>query len=52
MDAFEVWASGSRCVLLSLATRGAQFYERIRYVSKAEYFKKYLGPANPQPVLT
>lgn len=44
MDAFEAWAGGQACTLVSLATRGAgPFYERLGYRSKAEYYKKYLA---------
>ena len=43
MEAFEAWATGQRCLLVSLATRGAaKFYEHLGYVSKARYYKKSL----------
>ena len=44
MDAFEAWAGGHACTLVSLATRGTgPFYQRLGYASKADYYKKYLG---------
>ena len=44
MGAFEAWALGRGCILVSLATRGAgPFYERLGYAATAEYFKKYLA---------
>lgn len=49
MDAFEQWAQDRRCVLVSLATRGAAgFYERRGYSSKAGYYKRYFASACPQ----
>jgi GNAT superfamily N-acetyltransferase len=49
MDAFEEWAQDRRCVLVSLATRGAAaFYERRGYSSNAGYYKKYLASTSPQ----
>lgn len=40
---FEDWARQRECVLVGLATSGAaRFYERLGYISKAGYFKKYL----------
>jgi len=45
MQAFEAWAHARKCVLVSLATRGAAgFYGRLGYESKAAYYKKYLSP--------
>ena len=42
MDAFERWAQDRRCVMVSLATRGAAaFYEHRGYSSKAGYYKRY-----------
>ena len=44
MDAFETWSSEKKCVLVSLATRGAApFYEHLGYATKAAYYKKYLS---------
>jgi GNAT superfamily N-acetyltransferase len=44
MDSFEQWARDRRCVLVSLATRGAAaFYEHRGYASTAGYYKKYLA---------
>lgn len=43
MDAFEKWAAGRNCKLVSLATAGAgAFYEHLGYATKAGYYKKYL----------
>jgi GNAT superfamily N-acetyltransferase len=43
MAAFEQWAVGRGCKLVSLATGTAgTFYERLNYASTAEYYKKYL----------
>ena len=44
MEAFEEWARGHDCVLVSLATRGTTgFYEHLGYSSRASYYKKYLA---------
>jgi GNAT superfamily N-acetyltransferase len=43
MNGFEQWAGKHECVLVGLATgSAAAFYERLGYISKAGYFKKYL----------
>lgn len=43
MDAFEAWSNEKKCVLVSLATRGAApFYEHLGYATQASYYKKYL----------
>jgi GNAT superfamily N-acetyltransferase len=48
MDAFEQWAQDRRCVLVSLATRGAAaFYEHRGYASPAGYYKKYFASVSP-----
>lgn len=53
MDAFEAWAAGLGCTLVSLATRGAgPFYQRLGYTSKAEYYKKYLVQTRSSALLT
>ena len=44
MAAFEAWSNEKKCVLVSLATRGAApFYEHLGYATKAAYYKKYLN---------
>lgn len=43
MAKFEQIAEQHECILISLATSGAKgFYEKLGYISKAAYYKKYL----------